>query len=64
MKVVMSHGMDFWKDPQYFYKMQVNGNIINEIYLSYLLCLGDTLDCDKRRIANIIILRLLLIFQM
>ena len=53
MKIVMSHGMDFWKDPQYFYKMQVNGNIINEIYLSYLLCLGDTLDCDKRRIANI-----------
>lgn len=49
MKVIISHGINFWEDSEYKTEVIINGHIIKEIYLSYLLCLADSMDYDKRR---------------
>lgn len=55
IEVVVSHGIDFWKFPEY--QKQCDGSDMNIRigYLSYLLCLGDALDCDRRRNQDTIV---------
>lgn len=49
MKVIIGHGIDFWEFQEYQKEFCAFGINIRIDYLSYLLCLGDSLDCDKRR---------------
>ncbi|CVI74152.1 hypothetical protein BN3660_03731 [Eubacteriaceae bacterium CHKCI004] len=49
MKIIISHGINFWEFPCYHNEINLYNHKIRLLYLSYLLCLADTLDCDKRR---------------
>lgn len=53
MKVVISHGINFWEDTDYQAEVVVSGHIVRLKYLCFLLCLADSMDCDKRRIYGI-----------
>lgn len=58
MKVIIGHGIDFWKFPEYQKQFYVSDINIRIDYLSYLLCLGDSLDCDKRRNQDTVVNKL------
>lgn len=49
MEIIISHGINFWEFPYYHDELFLCNHKIRVLYLSYLLCLADTLDCDKRR---------------
>lgn len=53
IKIVASHGINFWEHSQYHNEIEIKGYKIREKYLSFLLCMADAMDCDKRRIQNI-----------
>ena len=52
MLVIIGHGIDFWKYAEYQKQLYKTGVNIRIDYLSYLLCLGDSLDRDKRRAGD------------
>lgn len=49
MRVIISHGINFWENPLYYEEIIFKNKEINIMYLSFLLCLADAMDCDKRR---------------
>ena len=48
--VVISHGIDFFTKTAYTQTVEYEGKEIRMRLLCELLCLADSLDCDKRRI--------------
>lgn len=49
MKIINSHSINFWEYENYKHNTKVAGKSVRELYLCFLLCLADALDCDKRR---------------